>query len=321
MADWLIFGIDGDLIVIWAQIGVAFGTIALAYVTYLTVINSKETLDSLKNQIDIAQKEFENKQIELEKPQIIDQLQEIINPLSEEINQELNQIDEKSLLWKSRGYRGDSLFFQLKPSSDFYTDTDINTRFGIIIYEINTVFPVFKELCQKRYILYLSLSDLFKKIHNEYKVTLIDEKIVQLIQKNNPPLEQYDYENDYTYYTVRISEYEDGIPIDDEDFPVEEFKQSIIDICLSELLSQRIIPHNKYEKMIVSEYSSYEKELKILLNNQSFDENSRSFHSIIEQLRLIDTTLKNEILKIKMEYREKYHLNDKEYWAIFKNTS
>jgi hypothetical protein len=320
MADILIFGVDSSIITICTELAVALTTVILAYFTYQSVKISRITLDSLKDEVDLAKKDFENKQTELEKPQIVDQLREVINPLYEKIDLEINQIDEKSLLWKSEVSGGCTLFFRTRSSGEFYTEANINTRSGIIVYEINASFPSFKELCQKRYKIHLSIVDLFAKIYQLMKEPHIDGKIVELISKKNPSIEIYDINNEYLFDAIPLWNIDKGTPPYFE-IPVSDFQMMIINAAIAEMLGQRSVPHDSYDKTIISVFPTYENDMKNVLKSESFGECSKSFHSLIEELKFTNTQLKNEILKIKMEYREKYHLNDKEYWAIFKNTS
>ena len=60
---------------------------------------------------------------------------------------------------------------------------------------------------------------------------------------------------------------------------------------------------------------------KVLLKNDSFENYSNIFHALIEDLKTTDIQLKIEITKIRMEYREKYHLSEKECWQILQKTS
>ena len=322
MANWLIFGIDSDLIVIWAQIGVAIGTGALAVVTYLTVKTSKETLDSLKIQIDIAKQDFENKQAELEKPRIIDQLQEVINSLSLKVDGEITQLNEKLLLWKSQTPRNSGQFFPLKPSADFYFEADVTSRIGLIIHEISICYPVMQELSQKRYNLHISISDLFKKIYQEIKTPDFENKIGELIFKKNQSHEVYsDRGAPFNDYVVSLYEFDEDIISRPMDIPVNVFESTIINMRIAELLGQWVLSRNDPERMIISEYPSYEKDMEVLLKNDSFENYSNIFHALIEDLKTTDIQLKIEITKIRMEYREKYHLSEKECWQILQKTS
>lgn len=313
MANWLIFGIDGDLIVIWAEIGVAFGTIALAIVTYLTVKTSKETLDSLKSQIDIAKKEFENKQIILEKPQIIDQLQRVVNPLSNKIDQELNQIDEKSLLWNSKKIGKPEKFFKIDSSIEFYNEADTTTRIGTIINEIRARFPEFIELCQKRRKIFLSIADLFEKIYHEIEKPEIDNKIGELIYKKNLSHEVF-FDSGYSDEMVDLIDYYDEIPTPYQ-IPLTNFSNTIINIGIAKMLMQRINTQDIFDRMICLEFSSYENDFQNLLGSETATNYSKIFSQIIEDLKDIDLQLKTEIVKIRVSYKENYHLNDNECWT------
>jgi hypothetical protein len=148
----------------------------------------------------------------------------------------------------------------------------------------------------------------------------IDEKIVELISKKNPSIEIFGDDNEYQYDAIPLYDVDEDIPTPIE-IPLTDFQMMIINAAITEMLGQRIVPHHSYEKTIIYEFSSYENDMNNLLKTESFDECSKSFDSLIEELKSTDTQLKNEILKIKMEYREKYHLNNKEYWTISKNTS
>jgi hypothetical protein len=161
---------------------------------------------------------------------------------------------------------------------------------------------------------------LFEKIHQETKEPKIIEKINELLLKNNPPVETYDIDNEYLYDVIPLYDVDEEVPTPIE-IVASDFRLTIINIAIAEMLEQRIVPHDGEERAIMSEFSSYKNEMKEILTTESFGELSKLFHPLIEELKSIDTELKNEILKIKMGYREKYHLDDKEYWAIFKNTS
>lgn len=317
MADWLIFGIDGDLIVIIADVGVALGTLALAYVTYLSVKSSKESLDSLKDQVEIARLEFENKQIDLEKPVILDQLQKVLNPLSIKVDGEIAQLNEKLLLWKSQTSKNSDQFFPLKQSADFYSEADVTSRIGLIIHEISISYPIIQELAQKRYNIHISISDLFKKTYQEIKTPDFENKIGELISKKNQSHEVYsDRGGPFNDYVVSLYEYDEDFISRPLDIPVNVFESTIINMRIAQLLGQRVLSRNDPEQMIMSEYPRYEKDMEVLLKNDSFENYSKIFHALIEDLKETDILLKNEITKIRMVYREKYHLSEKECWEV-----
>lgn len=313
---------DINYISIIAEIGVAIATGVLAYITYLSVKSSKSTLEALKIQVEIARKEFENKQIELEKPQIIDQLREVLNPLYIKVDGELNQIEEKSLLWKSQAFGKPSQFFQLKPSAEFYFEAEITSRRGLKILEISITFPTFRDLCQKRYNIHISISDLFKKIYQEINTPDFDAKIGELIYKKNQSHDVFTDQGICIDYVITLSDFDEyGAPAKYYDISVNIFQKTIVNMRIAELLGQRVISRDDTEQLIISEYYSYRTDLEVLLKPETFDKYSKSFHSLIEELKTLDIQLRNDITKIKMEYREKYHLSDNEYWAIFQNTS
>lgn len=317
-----VFGIDSNIITIIIEISVTLTTVILAYFTYQSVRISRITLEALKDQVDIAKHDFENKQTELEKPQIIDQLREVINPLSIKVDGEIIQLNEKLLLWNSHTSRNSDHFFPLKSSADFYFEADVTSRIGLIIHEISISYPGVQELSQKRYNIHISISDLFKKIYQEIKTPDFENKIGELIYKKNQSHEVYsDRGGPFNDYVVSLYEYDEDFISRPMDIPVDVFESTIINMRIAELLGQRIISRNDPERMIISEYPSYEKDMEVLLKNDKFENDSKKFHALIEDLKKTDLQLKNEITKIRLEYRDKYHLDDKEYWAIFKNTS
>ena len=105
--DPTILGMDGNIVQVYAEIGVsictlilALATIYLAWYTSKSVQTSRDTLESLKTQVKIAKDEFENKQAQLAKPQIIDQLHHVLNPLRSNIIPEIRLLNENLFFWK-----------------------------------------------------------------------------------------------------------------------------------------------------------------------------------------------------------------------------
>ena len=237
MTETLIFGIDSNVIGIIAEIGVALATGVLAFYTYQSVKTSKNTLDSLKKQVDIASKDFENKQIELEKPQIIDQLQRVINPLLIKIDNELNQIEENSFLWNSNAHGKYAKFFKSIPSEEFHNESDITTQIGVIINGVSKSFPIVKELCEKRYKIYLSFVELFTKIYQEINQEDNEIKICKLIFRENPPYEVYSGSG-YCEVNVTLwdSDLEDPTSIE---ISSDDFYQAMINILIAKMLSTK----------------------------------------------------------------------------------
>lgn len=322
MADPTIFGIDGNIVQIYAEIGVsictlilALATIYLAKYTSKSVQTSRDTLESLKTQVKIAKDEFENKQAQLDKPQIIDQLHHVLNPLRSNIIPEIRQLNENLFFWKFLRFR-ESSRTPIKRVDQFYDNPDPSTSLGLIIYNIDSQNSNFSKMCHDRHNLFLKIRDVVNEVYVEIKKQRFDEKIDLLIKNRDDYIRQPDGLNRFNEQTynefVQLFYFDEDLPVSCA-ISFDTFKSTIIDVGVAKFFSQRPDTDDS-SSIIIQEFSDYEDEFKTFFSSEKFKEIEKKFQSQLNELKEIDDTLLKNIDEIRLFRRQKYHLDQDECW-------
>ncbi len=299
MAEPELFGIG---ISIFASIGVAIGTIILAFFTYKSV--------------KISEKQMELSRKMSEKPRILEKIHSVLNSLETELEAELAEIDRNNIKWTRNNDRNNlyasPLMFPLSQKKPFYLgirymfigpEKGNNEIYSRVILAIDTNL-------RDRYRLYLStygeLENLEKKILNDNFRKRITNLFMKLPEYS---IKQDDSENSDISVTYFNGTGTINIP-----------KPDLYNIIIGMMISLIFDPSRQDHEM--SGFLGYQKTIQDLhphiintLKDQPVREADRNIGYIfgnLNELESIDKDILSNIESLKKFYREDYLLTENE---------
>ncbi|MCK9325632.1 MAG: hypothetical protein M0P69_09055 [Bacteroidales bacterium] len=170
MSDFLIYDLEIDTV---ANLGVAFGTILMAFFTCIMVYLTYRSLKSSKEQSEIQNKQLTNQEIEFGKEQITEQMKLVITPLREELIFEIDKIKSSSVnFYTAVSYK--CLKFPIPTSKQFYIVSNTPEKLNggdlpldYAIHNLSNKYPDLATKLEKRYYIYLQIASKITNIEDE----------------------------------------------------------------------------------------------------------------------------------------------------------
>jgi len=299
MAEPELFGIG---ISIFASIGVAIGTIILAFFTYKSV--------------KISEKQMELSRKMIEKPRILEKIHSVLNSLETELEAELAEIDRNNIKWTRNNDRNNlydsPLMFPISRKKQFYLgirylfvgpEKGDNEKYSKVFQSIDT------NLID-RYRLYISTNAELSKLENKILNDNFHERITDLfIELPEYSLKQDDLNSNDIFVT-----YFDGTGT------IKIPKPDLYNIIIGIMISLIFDPSRPDPEM--SGFLGYQKTIQDLhphiidtLKDHPIHEADRNIGYIfgdLNELESIDKDILSNIESLKKFYREDYLLTENE---------
>ncbi len=320
MSNLLIYGLEIDTV---ANLGVAIGTLAMAFVTAIMAWLTHLSLKSSKEQLEMQKKQFMNQDLEFAKEQAMDQIVFIINPLREELIFEIKKIQSPPVNFhKSNEYQ--SLEFPHTTSKRFFLTKsnlgELTTRevpLDYIIRDLNKRYPSLGTALEERHRLYLQISSNNADIENELQSESSKELLNELVEKYWFTQTEWMEDEDREYATAYIDEYEDKI-VNGKTLqvstgiyaiPVHTFIDRIIELLYYEIWDIDIRTVDCFDKDIVVYSSDIRRDSLEMKRDSEIWRSKENVPGLLAELLRVDKDLITQIDTIVAEYKERYHLS------------
>lgn len=295
MAEPEIFGIGISTI---ANLGVAIGTIALAYYTYKSVRASEEQVKFARNTI--------------EKPRILEKIHGSLNVIKNEMELDLRTIQKMDVIWcdgiRQENIRGMSLSFPYPQKNDFHLG--IRRIFSgpefVPTDQFSQWIDKIDENLKKRHEIYLKINQELSSLEKNIRTDAFDKRVEYLLSKLTTTLKSVS-PNAYAIY--RNVTPEDTI-----------LKSQLYSIITSMLIETVLKPLQQDEYRVgCLGYGLLVKELLPLIDEsirlqpiQEAGAIKQRITGLLEILKNLDELIISDIESMKGVYREKYTLTEKE---------
>lgn len=306
MAEPELFGIG---ISIFASLGVAIGTIILAFFTYKSV--------------KISEKQMELSRKMIEKPRILEKIHSVLNSLETELEVELAEIDRNNIKWTRNNDRNNlyvsPLMFPFSRKKQFYLgirylfvgpEKGDNEKYSEVLQSIDS------NLID-RYRLYISTNAELSKLENKILNDNFHERIANIFME----LPEYSLKQDDLNSSDIFVTYFDGTGT------IKIPKPDLYNIIIGMMISLIFDPSRPDQEM--SGFLGYQKTIQDLhphiidaLKDQPIHETDRNIGYIfgdLHELESIDKDILSNIVSLKKFYREDYLLTVNELNPISGN--
>jgi hypothetical protein len=297
-----LFGIG---ISIWASIGVAVGTILLAFFTYKSV--------------KVSEKQIELSRKMVEKPRILEKINKTLNSLKTELESELIDIENTNIKWSRKSDQNNlylsSLMFPLSRKKQFYLGIQYlfvgpekgeNKKYSKVIRSIDTNI-------RERYRLYVSI---------DAELSILERKILN----DNFYDRILNFFTNLPEYTLKKDDKGDiFLTYFDGSGTIKILKPDLFNIIESMMISLMLDPlrpdHEMsgvlgYQKMIRDLYPYVAK--TIIDHPIQEGVSNINFISLdLVELKSLDKEILSDITLLKQFYREDYILTDKELDSLY----
>jgi len=318
MSNLLIYGLEIDTV---ANLGVAIGTLAMAFVTAIMAWLTHLSLKSSKEQLDMQKKQFMNQELEFAKEQVMDQIMFVINPLREELTFEIKKIQFPPVdFHKSNEYQ--SLEFPFTTSKRFFLAksnlgelTMREVPLDYIIRDQNKRYPSLGAVLEERHRLYLQISSNNADIENELQSESSEELLSALVEKYWFTQTEWMESEEREYATAYIFEEEvvNGKTIqvspDVYAIPVHIFVDRITELLYYEIWDIDIRTVDCFDKDIVAYSSGIRRDFLEMKRDSGIWRSKEDVPDLLAELLRVDKGLITQIDAIVAEHKEIYRLS------------